>query len=130
RAIDSVYHHGHRPAVRGGARQAGGKEAGDRAADGGVVIQPTASKSDLLLACQRPFAVDAPPRESTEPMNYGSAFHEGMHERSKILLKGPATINLDVDAIAAKWGVKEAPALATHIDLAWSALIRWIGGEN
>ena len=41
-------------------------------------LQPSASKTALLLACQRPFAEDvaADTTFATEPMRYGSAFHE------------------------------------------------------
>ena len=41
-------------------------------------LQPSASKTALLLACQRPFAEDVATDTTfaTEPMRYGSAFHE------------------------------------------------------
>lgn len=93
-------------------------------------LQDTASKTELLLHCTRPYAeeTEIEREEPGEAAIYGSAFHEAIAQHLKAYL-GFATITVDVGAAAAKWGV-DAAALEKHVRSALRHLENFLGGNN
>jgi hypothetical protein len=90
--------------------------------------QDTASRTALLLECQRPFDPDTElePDESGEAARYGSAWHEGLAAHA---LGRP----VKPKDLADKWEVKEPEAragLGGHIESAWKHTTAWIKGKN
>jgi hypothetical protein len=87
-------------------------------------LQDTASKTGLLLECQRPFSdeVEIEPDEPGEAARYGSAWHEGLSLRAKGKTVKP-------NALAEKWEVS-GDGLGRHIDDAWKKTESWIAKER
>lgn len=99
-------------------------------------LQPSASKTGLLLACQRPFdpalALEADPPE--EPARYGSAFHVVIADvlTGKLPDKGPR-YDKAIDKAAHRWGVRPAAEeLAAHVRSSSRYLLKFFaeGGWN
>jgi PD-(D/E)XK nuclease superfamily len=93
-----------------------------------VTLQVSASKSELLLQCGRPFEEGVETHdEPSEAAAYGSAFHalmEAKTTRREFLL--PAAKRLEVE-----WELPNvADELADHVIAAKKLLRRWLGGEN
>lgn len=77
-------------------------------------VQPSASRTDLLLECGRPFApnTEADSREDSEASEYGTRWHLAMYRRM--------------------FGGSQDPdvPLAAHVEDAHELLLRWIAGDN
>lgn len=95
-------------------------------------LQPTASKTSLLLQCGYPFD---PKREIVkeedpgDPARYGSAFHALM---AYVVMGGPFSgtrWEKRVASEARKWGVR-ADELAPHVQAARKVLVKWLHGRN
>jgi hypothetical protein len=100
-----------------------------------MALQPTASKTDLLLNCQWPFD---PEREIPERANvpegtrYGSAFHQIMEVAP--LERGQKIPNLGglVAVTRKKWDLDEGVGqeLAEHVRGSLPVLQKWLSGKN
>jgi Protein of unknown function (DUF2800) len=92
-------------------------------------LSVSASVTDLLLQCQRPFAPDTEiEKDVGDAANYGSAFAElvadALTGADKKRQYGP-------EAVAEKWDIaKEAEALEAHAVRAVVFLKKWIAGDN
>lgn len=99
-------------------------------------LQPSASKTGLLLACQRPFApdVDSPFEEAGEPSRYGSAFHAVIAPLlASTLVDHGRRYDTAVDHAARKWQVKAAAhELHGHVRSSYRYLLSFLerGGWN
>jgi len=98
-------------------------------------LQPSASRTDLLLECSYPFDPkhQLAPTQAGEPARYGSAFHEVIAKHIKRGKRGPST-KLSVWASAALEHY-DLPAglldeLVPHVAQAWPALDTWLRGKN
>ena len=94
-------------------------------------LQPSASKSDLLLSCARPFSPDLEVErdDPSVPMRYGSAFHEIIAETLRAHPKAlPAgRFAKVVDKAAARYDVKgAAQELAGHVRGSLKVLSNWL----
>lgn len=93
-----------------------------------VTLQWSASKTELLIQCARPFqaGVDTPD-SAEEPTRYGSAYHELMEIpsiRSEKLM--PVAIQL-----AKKWDLPGAELeLVPHVQASKKVLYDWLAGNN
>lgn len=97
-------------------------------------LQPSASVTGLLLACQRPFDpnVKLEPNEPGESARYGSAWHFVTAEclRKPKLLKSGAYAKT-VDFAALRWEVKaSAGELAGHVKSSLGVLQNWLTREK
>lgn len=87
------------------------------------MIQPTASKTNLLLQCARPFSADSyeedyTPEPPGESARYGSAFHAVMAGASP-------------EEACTRYGCTVAPAeVAAHADRVRAMLQEWLNGDN
>lgn len=97
-------------------------------------LQPSASRTALLLACPRPFEAETeiepdPPRE---PARYGSAFHQVIAAcaRAGKLLEGDKYTRT-VDAAVVKYDVAPARSeLAAHVKSSFKVLWSWLKREK
>jgi hypothetical protein len=94
-------------------------------------LQTSASNTDLLLGCSRPFdpAVELDDREATVEMRYGSAFAEIMAMRSRLKLPTPN----EYEDVLKRWGLfgtEDHDRLVGHTLRAWKYLKGWIDGDN
>jgi hypothetical protein len=93
-------------------------------------LQVSASNTDLLLNCQRPFdpAVELDEREATLEMSYGSAFAEIMAMRRKLKLPTPS----EYEEILSHRQIKgeDYDRLIGHTTRAWDAWKSWAAGRN
>lgn len=100
--------------------------------------QPSASKTDILLLCQRPFdpAIEAEPDEPGEPARYGSSFHELIaaclrSPKKKPLEKNAASFARAVTSAAKRYDVKDArEELAGHVKSSVKVLRNWLTREK
>lgn len=97
-------------------------------------LQPSASRTDLLLACQRPFGPDLEiePEEPHEPSRYGSAFHRILASllRAKREPVGDFYANT-VDRAAEEYDVRAArEELAGHAKSSLKVLKNWLQREE
>jgi hypothetical protein len=95
-------------------------------------LQPSASKTELLLACSRPFSpeVEIERDAPTVAMRYGSAFHEitATALRKKL---GAAAYARVVDRAAARYDVRPAAQeLAGHVRSSLKVLQNWLARER
>jgi hypothetical protein len=101
-------------------------------------LQPTGSKTDLLLNCQYPFADDVEVNDPPgEPARYGSAFHELMagvlgHWANAPMADIPRYPQSALDKLAVKWGLPPSSMapLPEHVMASAQVLIKWLEGEN
>ncbi|MDE2022238.1 MAG: PD-(D/E)XK nuclease family protein [Patescibacteria group bacterium] len=98
-------------------------------------LQPSASKTALLLSCTRPFGpeieIEADP--PSVPMRYGSAFHEVLAAALRVYPKAfpAARYAKAVDAAAARYDVRGAAAeLAGHVRGSLKVLSNWLDREK
>lgn len=99
-------------------------------------MQPTASRTTLLLACPRPFEVECEPDESEEPALYGSAFHEVI----AACLRSPKKKLLESDTKAYARAIGRAvkkfdivncrQELAGHVKSSVKVLRKWLAKEK
>lgn len=97
-------------------------------------IQPSASVTGLLLACQRPFdpELQLEASEPGEPARYGSAFHFVLAEmlRAKKAMSA-GTYAKWIDFAATRWDVKPAAhELAGHVKSSEKVLRNWLAREK
>lgn len=97
-------------------------------------IQPSASRTGLLLDCPRPFDVEVeiepdPPRE---PSRYGSAFHQVLaHWLSQSKGLKPEVHARAIDKAVRQWDVKHtAEELSGHVKSSYKVLRNWIEKEK
>ena len=92
-------------------------------------LQPSASKTGLFLACQRPFdpAVTLEHDEAEEPARYGSAFHEVIAPLlAGTLADSGRRYDTAIDRVARQWGIKPAAAeLHGHVRSSYRFLKKW-----
>lgn len=101
-------------------------------------LQPSASRTALLLACPRPFDPDLETESSPggEAANYGTAFHHVIAECLASPAKKPLERSVDlysktVHKAARKYGVAGAAAeLAGHVKSSAQVLRNWLGREK
>jgi len=101
-------------------------------------LQPSASKTELLLLCPRPFdpGLVAEPDEPGEPARYGSAFHQVIAAclRSPVkkpLEKSAGAYAKEIDRAAKRYDVKEArEELAGHVKSSVKVLRNWLTREK
>lgn len=102
-------------------------------------VQPSASRTELLLACPRPFDpdIEAEPDEPREAARYGTAFHQILAAclRSKpgkpLLEKQPSRYNTEVDIAATEHEVRSAAAeLAGHVKSSVKVFRNWLAREE
>ena len=110
-----------------------------------MALQPSGSRTDLLLNCQYPFAEDVETTdEPGEPARYGSAFHELIAEL--LLLEAmapPATVaeaiksdyrvaDVRINRLKEKWRLPPSSIepLPEHVAAAFLVLWKWLRGEN
>ena len=104
-------------------------------------LQPSASRTALLLACPRPFdpELEADPDEAGEPARYGSAFHQvlaaclrtGVRGSQKAPLETSARYAKEVDRAAGAYEVKGAShELAGHVKSSVKVLRNWLEREK
>jgi hypothetical protein len=91
-------------------------------------LQPSASRTELLLNCQYPFGREVPREEGVkEPARYGLAFHELMaHMLTDSKREPPATV---FQRVALKWKVDETE-LIPHVKASFKVLDKWLRGGN
>jgi hypothetical protein len=101
------------------------------------VMQPTASRTGLLLNCQFPFGDEIqidPEGEGAEAPRYGSAFHE-------LLELAPLGVGEKFDEVrfprlvedvGARWDLSTTVCeeLAAHVKGSLPVLQKWLGGKN
>jgi hypothetical protein len=100
--------------------------------------QPSASKTEILLLCQRPFdpAIEAEPDEPGEPARYGSAWHQVAaaclrSPKKKLLEKSSAAYARVVSKAARDHDVKDArEELAGHVKSSVKVLRNWLAREK
>jgi hypothetical protein len=93
-----------------------------------MTLQASASKSELLLQCARPFEEGITTDDSPgEPALYGSAYHELMEFPSARVEKLlPLAIKLEK-----KWNIPGASdELVGHVRASKALLRKWMAGEN
>jgi len=93
-----------------------------------VTLQASASKSELLIQCARPFEDGiTTDDEAGEPARYGSAFHELMELPTwKVNVLTPVVLKME-----RKWNIPGAASeLVGHVRAARRLLKRWMRGEN
>jgi hypothetical protein len=103
-----------------------------------VGVQPSASRTDLLLACPRPFdpEVEADPDFSGEAARYGSAFHQVIAAclstaKGKRPLEKTAAYTREVDRAASAFDVKSAAhELAGHVKGSVKVFRNWLEREK
>lgn len=101
-------------------------------------LQPSASRTSLLLACPRPFDPDIETESSPggEAADYGSAFHLVIASCLATPAKKPLERSVDlyskaVHKAAKKYGVARAAAeLAGHVKSSVKVLRNWLGREK
>lgn len=101
-------------------------------------VQPSASKTEVLLVCPRPFdaATEIEPDEPGEPARYGSAFHAilsaCLHSpKKKPLEKNAAAFTRAVKKAAAEYEVKDlASELAGHVKSSVRVFRNWLAKEK
>ena len=100
-------------------------------------IQPSASRTALLLRCPRPFdpALEADPDLPGEPARYGSAFHQVLAACLRTPVKKPlersARYELEVNRAAVAYDVKGArEELAGHVKGSAKVLRNWLEREK
>jgi len=100
-------------------------------------LQPSASRTALLLACPRPFDPDAEiePSHAGEAARYGSAFHQVLaaclETPEKKPLERSSRYAREIDKAAAKYDVRAASAeLAGHVKSSAGVLRNWLGREK
>lgn len=101
-------------------------------------LQPSASKTELLLTCQRPFdpTLESEPDEPGEPARYGSAFHAIIAACLRSPVKKPLEKNTPayakaVDRAAKQHDVKDArEELAGHVKSSVKVLRNWLIHEK
>ena len=90
-------------------------------------IQDTASKTSLLLECQRPFDPEVETEDSPgEAARYGSAWHEGLALRAQGKPVKPKELaeKFEVE------GFEVGGGLGAHIDEAWKQTSAWLKREK
>lgn len=99
-------------------------------------VQPSASRTELLLACPRPFDPDttSDPDISGEPARYGSAFHSVLAVclgTSKKPLEKTARYAREIDRACRAYDVKGArEELAGHVKSSVKVLRNWLTREK
>jgi PD-(D/E)XK nuclease superfamily protein len=100
-------------------------------------LQPTASRTELLLACPRPFdpTLESEPDLPGEPARYGSAFHQilaaALRGSAKKPLERSDRYPKEVDRAAAAYDVKGArEELAGHVRSSVKVLRNWLEHEK
>lgn len=100
-------------------------------------LQPSASKTELLLLCPRPFdpTLESEPDEPGEPARYGSAFHQILASCLRAPAKKPLEKTLAyakaVDRAAKQYDVKDArEELAGHVKSSVKVLRNWLAHEK
>lgn len=100
-------------------------------------LQPSASRTGLLLACPRPFHPDTPTEYDPpgEPSRYGSAFHQVIATCLRAGATGkdlaPGAYAKAIDAAAALYDVKRsADELAGHVRSSYKFLRSWLTREG
>ena len=100
-------------------------------------MQPSASKTNLLLNCQYPFDpnLELPPDEGSKAARYGSAFHQVMagldFKKSKGKPAKPPNYQKLVDDACERWGLRsEGAELAGHVWGSYIVLKHWVEGRN
>ena len=100
-------------------------------------IQPSASRTALLLACPRPFdeEVEEGPDLPGEPARYGSAFHavlaECLRGKHKMPFEKSAGYAREIDKAVAAYDVKAAThELAGHVKSSAGVLRNWLTREK
>lgn len=94
-----------------------------------MTLQASASKSDLLLQCARPFEEGVETSdEPGEAALYGSAFHDLMFQAKN--LKPDHLLSI-ATKLERKWNVPgAADELVGHVRSAKKLLAKWLAGEN
>lgn len=104
-------------------------------------LQPSASKTEILLLCQRPFdsETQTAPDEPGEPALYGSAFHQiiaaclrtGWRGTRKAPLETTDAYARAVDRAAKRYDMKDVRAeLAGHVKGSVKVLRNWLAREG
>jgi len=101
-------------------------------------LQPSASRTALLLACPRPFdpELDVELEEPGEPARYGSAFHQVIAaclrgSAKKPLEKSIAAYTREINRATKKFDVvAAAQELAGHVKSSVQVLRKWLAREN
>jgi hypothetical protein len=100
-------------------------------------LQPSASRTALLLTCPRPFDpnIEADPDLPGEPARYGSAFHSALASCLKTSAKKPlersARYARVIDKATAEFDVRSARAeLAGHVKSSVKVLRNWLAREK
>jgi hypothetical protein len=100
-------------------------------------LQPSASRTALLLLCPRPFdpEIEADPDVAGEPARYGSAFHfliaACLRSSSKKPLEKAAAYAREVDRAAREYDVKgTVHELAGHVKGSVKVLRNWLDREK
>jgi hypothetical protein len=89
-------------------------------------LQPSASRTELLLNCQYPFGRIVPREtEVSEPARYGLAFHELMAD----MLRAGRIVPLIGKKTALKWKV-DYEEVVPHVRAAFNVLDVWLSGKN
>jgi hypothetical protein len=100
-------------------------------------LQPSASRTSLLLACPRPFdpELEVESSEAGEAAKYGSAFHLALAaclaSPAKKPLERSARYAREINKAATKYDVKStAHELAGHVKSSAQVLRNWLGREK
>ncbi len=100
-------------------------------------LQPSASRTELLLACPRPFGLDVEVEADApgEPARYGSAFHQViaacLRSPAKKTLEQTAAYARAVDKAAKSYDVRRAAdELAGHVKSSVKVLRNWLEREK
>ena len=101
-------------------------------------FQPSASKTEMFLLCQRPFdpGIETEPDEPGEPALYGSAFHKIIaaclrSPKKKLLEKNAAGYAREVDRAVKAFDMKHAAQeLAGHVKGSVQVLRNWLTREK
>lgn len=98
-----------------------------------VGLQPSASRSDILIECSFPFGKESTWEVPSEPARYGSAFHALMALLSTARVRGEK-VQVHPSAgmkIAKKYGLPLAyDELKTHARASEQYWHDWLGGKN
>lgn len=100
-------------------------------------LQPTASRTALLLLCPRPFDPELAdlPDDADEPARYGSAFHaliaSCLRSKGKAPYERSAAYVKEVDRTARRYDVRLAAAeLAGHVKSSVQVFRKWLEREK
>ena len=94
-------------------------------------LQPSASRSSILLECSFPFSIEVEPEEAGEPARYGTSFHSLL--AWLLLNKGKKEgyeRQVDLAVVAGRLPPSSSRDLPGHARSSYGLLAGWLKGKN